>query len=457
MKNTYLKLFVAAILFCSISPVMGQRCNFWFFGDSAGLDFTSGMPVEIFNSSMYSFEGTATISDTAGNLLMYTNGGPGNQAAHGAIWNSNDSIMPNGSLDSASGCNSSSQSSIIVPDPGNANRYYVFTTDCQENQMAGGFRFNLVDMTLDNGLGDVVVKDSFLLGNVAESIAGISHANGIDYWVVVHGLNTTYYAFKITAAGIAAPVASNIGSLVYQSAGQLTASCSSNKIGYSDNVDGQLCDFNNVTGVVSNYINLSYTAFGCAFSPSGRFLYMASQGFTGAIMQYDLTAANIPGSATPIGNCPPGGFFCNMTLGPDHKIYTAQFSGYELGRINNPDLPGTLCNYVSNAVPLFNLCVGGLPNFVNTFTGNCTITGIAFPDNPSLVITYSRSNHSITVFFSKPFNGTLGVIDMSGRMVRDIHITGSSEQQIYTDGLNKGIYLLKVTGEGYTGIQKIIL
>jgi hypothetical protein len=292
---------------------------------------------------------------------------------------------------------------------------------------------------------------------VAESIAGISHANGIDYWVVVHDLNTSYYAFKITAAGIAAPVATNIGPLVYQSAGQLTASCSSNKIAYSDNGDGQLCDFNNVTGVVSNYINLSYTAFGCAFSPSGRFLYMASQGFTGAIMQYDLTAANIPGSATPVGNFPGGNFFCNMTLGPDYKIYTAQFSGYELGRINYPDLPGTLCNYVSNAVPLLNLCVGGLPNFVNTFTGNCTITGMAFPENPSLAVTYSRANESITVFFSKPFSGTLQLMDMSGRIVKDIHITGSSKQQFLIGGLSTGIYLLKIAGEEYSGIQKIFL
>jgi hypothetical protein len=59
--------------------------------------------------------------------------------------------MPNGDLAGESGCNSSVQSTVIVPHPGNSNRYFVFTTDCQENGLNGGLAVNVVDMSLDGG------------------------------------------------------------------------------------------------------------------------------------------------------------------------------------------------------------------------------------------------------------------------------------------------------------------
>jgi hypothetical protein len=64
--------------------------------------------------------------------------------------------MPNGN--GLHGSTTSSQSAMIVKQPGNLNMYYIFTTDGVAG--AYGFCYSTVDMNLQGGLGDVVVKNS---------------------------------------------------------------------------------------------------------------------------------------------------------------------------------------------------------------------------------------------------------------------------------------------------------
>ena len=47
----------------------------WYFGLGAGLDFSNGDPVQIPGGAMETFEGCAIVSDAAGNVVFYTNGG----------------------------------------------------------------------------------------------------------------------------------------------------------------------------------------------------------------------------------------------------------------------------------------------------------------------------------------------------------------------------------------------
>ena len=41
------------------------EANIWYFGYNAGLDFSSGSPVALTNGQLTTFEGCATLSDTA--------------------------------------------------------------------------------------------------------------------------------------------------------------------------------------------------------------------------------------------------------------------------------------------------------------------------------------------------------------------------------------------------------
>ena len=80
--------------------------NIWYFGSNAGLDFNTDPPTAL-ESDLETLEGTASISDPAGQLLFYTNGA--------TLWDRTHTIMPNGS--GLLGGESSSQAALIVPLP----------------------------------------------------------------------------------------------------------------------------------------------------------------------------------------------------------------------------------------------------------------------------------------------------------------------------------------------------
>ena len=97
----------------------------WYFGENASLNFSAGYPIYQ-TSPMKTYEADATISDSLGNLLFYTNGE--------SIWDRNGDIMPNGdSLEIARQIgipyrdgSSVTQGVIILPVPGSSEKYYVF-------------------------------------------------------------------------------------------------------------------------------------------------------------------------------------------------------------------------------------------------------------------------------------------------------------------------------------------
>ena len=87
-----MKKFILVVLFLFVKVVIFAQgeTNIWYFGNKAGLDFNSGSPVALLDSQMNTREGCATISNSAGQLLFYTDGI--------TVWNKNHIEMPNGKL-----------------------------------------------------------------------------------------------------------------------------------------------------------------------------------------------------------------------------------------------------------------------------------------------------------------------------------------------------------------------
>src|SRR5215471_4187140 len=158
-----------------------NEANIWYFGNFLGLDFNSGSPVPLNNGALSTIEGVATISDHNGNLLFYTDGIK--------VWNRNNIQMPNGN--GLLGNPSTTQSAVIVPKIGDTTRYFVFTAD----QVAGpnGLHYSVVNMTLDNGNGDVETKNIPLTTNITEKITAVRHCNNRDVWVIVHKAASNAY------------------------------------------------------------------------------------------------------------------------------------------------------------------------------------------------------------------------------------------------------------------------
>ena len=358
---------VLAGFWLAVQVVIAQgEGNNWYFGQNAGLDFNSGVPVPLLNGNTDTWEGTSVISDPSGNLLFYTDGQ--------RVWNRIHQTMPNGS--GLMGGSSSSQSALIVPLPGSAALYYIFTT--MESGGIAGMRYSVVDLALAGGNGDVtVMKNIPLITTVSEKVTAVRHGNGEDYWVLARKYHSTlFHAFLLTNGGIQPEmVTSDVGQEIHGGGygGYIkpdpmgTRIASANAFGYGL----ELFDFDNSTGTLSN--RMSFTGFsfsgvyGVEFSADGNVLY-ASEGGGGMcrIFQYDLLAgdqAAIEATRFTVGSVNSNGGA--LQIGPDGRIYHAAFWQDHLGVVNNPSQLGAACNYVQNGLDLGGAqSYAGLPNIL---------------------------------------------------------------------------------------------
>jgi gliding motility-associated-like protein len=357
---------------CTLVSAQKQG-NIWYFGFNAGISFNAGAPVALTDGAIHQSEGCASIADGNGKLLFYTDGSQ--------IWNRNHLVMANGS--GLRGENISAQSAIIVPLPQSTTLYYVFTIGNWTSTSLGyGLNYSIVDMSLNGGLGDVTVKNSPLIENVREQVTAIHHANCQDVWIVTHekGNTNNFRAYLLTAAGVnTTPVTSAIG-MTYPGGnryGYLKASHDGKKLcstlglaaASSPAATVELYDFDNSTGQISNPVTLAThsvipDAYASEFSPDDSKLYVVS--YIGTfIYQYNITLgtpAAIIGSRVNVAN--GSSIKSCVQLGPDKKIYVSRYSGGYLGVINNPNIAGSLCNYVDNGVYLDGKTgTLGLPNF----------------------------------------------------------------------------------------------
>lgn len=442
-----------------------KQGNIWYFGENAGLDFNNGTPIAILGGQtktdigIANQEGCATISNSSGILLFYTDGQK--------IWNKNHQTMSNG--DSLMGNKSSTQSSFILPLPQNNHLYYVFTTDAFINNFQNGLRYSIVDMCLNNQTGDVVSGSTniLLLNTASEKLTATIHANGIDYWVITAMNNTNnYYAYLLTQDGISDTVVSSVGPICggASSLGQMKISPDGSKMGIADGQGSNkaiVFDFNNSTGVISNptILPTNSNIYGVAFSPNNSKIYISEILNVDQINQYDLSAGNNKTVISlPLNSSPRG-----MQLGPDGKIYVARYGNADyLGVINNPNLTGASANYVHNGIYLNSkTCDYSLPSFIDSYdysnsVANC-IVGISEikSKNLALKIYPNPAQQLFNIELPNQQNFNLLVYDVTGRKIyENKNATGTTT--IGTSGFSSGIYFVKAVNQRTVLTGKLI-
>lgn len=369
MRTLYILLFILPTLVFS-----QQEASVWYFGGNAGIKFhTDGSITPLTNGQLNTSEGCATLSDSNGNLLFYTDGA--------TVWNKNHAIMANGS--GLMGNWSSTQSATIVPKPGSTTLFYVFTLDYEVHP--NGFRYSIIDMSLNNGIGGVTTNKNILIYTPSdEKLSIVKHTNGTDFWVVTHGWNSnTFYSYLLTASGLSAmPVLSNCGSVVTGSHdnvwGYMKISPDGTKLGIAHTpINFELMDFDANTGIVSNPLTLFSLngAYGVEFSPNSQVLYASLIGNpVYKIIQFDLTASNVLNSAQYVYSASIAPLA--LQLGPDNKIYFAEYNQPKLGVINSPNTIGLGCNAQINAIDLAGRkCKYGLPPFIVSYF-NASFTAV---------------------------------------------------------------------------------
>lgn len=385
-----MKLSTIISLLALICPALifsqGETNN-WYFGDGAGIHFNGdGSVTALTDGQINTVEGCATISDAMGALLFYTDGI--------TVYNSNHEIMQNGQ--GLYGDPSSTQSALIVPKPEDANLYYIFTVDTSafDGDPDFGLNYSVVDISMNNGGGEVIEKNVRLLSDCSEKIAAVvKDCADKSIWVItlasLNGSSSpfdTFHAFEVSPTGVqTTAVRSTFTDLVVEDPrGYLKLSSDGTKIVSANGRFGlYIYDFDAQTGRLSNQEKINIAApskfpYGVEFSPSGQYLYIhasndiqAASGHSSSLVQYDLFATNISGSEVLLDN--RGNYRGALQLGDNGKIYRTISQSYLngttfLGVINRPNSGGTAANYNHNAVSLEGkIGSQGLPPFIQSF------------------------------------------------------------------------------------------
>jgi gliding motility-associated-like protein len=359
-------LIILLIIFGQRTSAQNQNNN-WYFGNRAAVTFVGNNPIPSTNNLSVINEGCATVSDpTTGNLLFYTNGLQ--------IWDSNNNIMLNGNGLLSGASTSATQGVLIVPYPSNSNLYYVFTVDETNNNGANGFRYSVVDISLNNGLGDVITtqKNILIQSNTTERIAVTKNANGTGYWIVIHERNNNCFkAYSLTSSGLNTnPVISNIGS-IHSSIPQANGDGTMGYMKFSP--DGsriavaiyaanqiELFDFDDCSGLLSNSTSVSTldNPYGVEFSPDNSKLYYSlyyNAGFNGAVYQLNLSSTNLSPQLVGISSSINNQCMGALQLAPDNKIYIAINGESWLSAITQPNNIGVACGFVDQAIILPNI------------------------------------------------------------------------------------------------------
>ncbi len=378
-------LFPFALLLLFARPLSGQYVNVWSFGKNAGIDFNSTPPVAI-KTGISTSEGSATICDDKGTLLFYTDGT--------TVWDRTHTVMPNGSDligkicydNHASITNSTSQGTIIIPLPDEADQYYVFSLGAFECEAEfGKLYYSVIDMSLNNGLGDVVhdKKGILFAENLTEHMYAVNGRH-CDIWlVVVSEPDTSFRAYNINYNGLATTPTisprlidtrdsfrkSRLGCIDISPDGRKLAIAQGSLVLY---------DFDRNTGSVTNPLVLNTDSFryryGVCFSPDNSKLYVSDEAvlfMPTELLQFDLSAGDttaIIKSKTRVGGAAHA---THIRRAPDDKLYISGLPTV-LGIINEPNLAGENCAFTPRGLRLVpetgaNL---GLPNYATIVPDN---------------------------------------------------------------------------------------
>ena len=186
-----------------------------------------------------------------------------------------------------------STSILSIPVSTNDNQFLVFTlhqigaSSSGVNSSPYNLYYSLIDMSLNNGKGDVVASQKNVLlktGLWAGPLNAVRNPQNNHFWLLCHDTSSTYFAFDIDANGQinTTPVSSTIGNHLPQNIYLITPGVLKSNIsgtmlalGFNNGADTlslsplswrfkhftlELCNFNKSTGQLNLFKNFQYAS-----------------------------------------------------------------------------------------------------------------------------------------------------------------------------------------------------
>nr|MBK9653314.1 T9SS type A sorting domain-containing protein [Bacteroidota bacterium] len=479
------------LLICCCNFCLSQGLNHtWLLGywpysyDKGRINFTSSSDTLIIEKRLIPFDACqANISDSAGNLLISSNG----------VWIANktgDTLKGGGKLLNFAGISFNKTFGVpfadaIIPYPDDSTKFVLFhqtITFDGKSYPSYGLYCNIIDISLDSGRGEVIIKDSLIFADTTNWGIGLcKHGNGRDWWIVLSKHNTSEY-FKIlfTDKGVQ-NISSQILNFPYSSYNVMHLCFSLNgdrfcTMTYDSllaNGTLVLADFDRCNGTFSTEKSIQlddYYLWGNAFSPSGELVYANG---TQHIYQVDYNTLSFDTVAVNdtfySPNPPFQTDFLLEYLAADGKIYLTSGNGVQaLHYINLPDSQGKACDVHQHdiALPFFNFRT--VPNHPNYYLGAlagsaCDTLGLAenyttHDFKASVFPNPSNGQFKISYLLPQNKSGTLELFDLLGSKIYSQNLPQwSTMQNIYLKNVASGMYLLKISSGDLFVVRKIIV
>lgn len=456
----------------------------WMVGPTTSiLDFRNDtVVVSPISAWMNTTDANAVISDEAGDLLYYTNGIFIADRNGDSVLNGNGiSPCPYTTQQAIHGLNVP-QAAMFLPMPGDARYYYLFhfSNDTLNDGRPGTLYYSVIDKYGNLGLGEVIDKNHIYYKGVfwGGGMTGCKHANGRDWWIVMHGRNNnTFSTFLLTPNGISDTLTQNIGPNYNGPFDVIRSSFSNDGNKYVVGADVgviTVLDFNRCNGEFSNPITINNCPepatisgeSGVSFSANGRFVY-ASDRLN--LTQYDLWSVNIQDSVE-IYRTDSGDFaqMAFLQLAINGKLYCSTWNGgfYFLHVVNKPDEKGDSCGFVFGGQPTLSLNSFNLPNMPNYRLGALVGSGCDTIIDVGLE-TLDRGRPRIQpnpankyVYVEMPLHGDF-VFELVNETGQLIERKETRQVDIFdTENLPNGVYFLKVTDKKSSSVnylQKIVV
>ncbi|MBK8489799.1 MAG: T9SS type A sorting domain-containing protein [Saprospirales bacterium] len=460
----------------------GKYDNVWVIGHGGEgmiFDFSAGPPtISPADLDIYHYSANASICDSTGNLLFYTNGVYIADSTHQPMENSFIDLglltgSPNGGVNTP-------QIVLILPQPGNPGIYYLLYKALYyvtPQSFGSKFYYSIIDMSLNSGLGGVLEKDHLVMEGVYlhwGQITACRHANGRDWWILLAEANTNrYFKFILSPTGLEEGEIQEIGAAIPIGVGQAVFSPDGTKYTRLDLVDLEtggfidIYDFDRCQGLLSNQIQIHYIdssgAGGMAFSPNSKLLYVPSQNH---IFQYDMEASDIPASKEIVGvydgfMSPFWASFYMAQLAPDGKIYVNAPNGVDVMHvINNPNEPGLACDFAQHSIELPAYNAFSLPNYpyfnLGALEGSpCDTLGptpVAEVPAPEFQVRLFPNpvEEDLHFHFSQPLQGggVLRIFDAMGREVQEVTLPAGQREVQVCFTAPAGVYFYEIENGG---------
>ena len=390
MRRILLFLQLGLVLLPLFGNAQGYE-NIWFIGGGQSMNFSTGSPVPggipDFLNQYYSLNNgtppraTIAVSDNNGDLQFFCQYFAAQAypqlLLNPKVFDRNGNPFSNGAINAYA--IEGGGNPLVIPSSINDKRYYLFYVK------NGSLQYSIVDMSLNNGLGDVDVnyKDIMLKGYGTVNgmkMTAVQSCSGV--WLVVRSRTANeYFSFKVDENGVnATPVVSVLGALPLFEymvslpfyGGLLKASNNGRYLVAATNMGVEMYDFERCSGKLKSARLIdTMQSYGVCFSSDDSKLYVSHNKkwqifYQGEVFQYDLNQPDLQ-SITASKNLVMRnpiyentsfslphitGAFGDLKSGPDGKIYIGNNTAHP---VSNPSpcwlfSPGP----ANNAVPMPN-------------------------------------------------------------------------------------------------------